>query len=170
MSVSSGLQIGPATAEDLSVLSHVFPRHVLLGDRLRRQHDDRGLLLVAWQDGVPVGLIYLWWEPAEEPELRKYLPDVPLLMHLEVHIGRRNAGIGSALVRAGESLLHRAGHRRVALGVRPSNGGAARLYRRLGYVNWPHGDIETSYETVNEAGEMVRGREMCQILTKELTG
>jgi hypothetical protein len=28
---------------------------------------------------------YLWLEEAEEPELREYLPDVPLLTHVEIH-------------------------------------------------------------------------------------
>jgi hypothetical protein len=39
------------------------------------------MLLVAWLDGRPVGVVFLGLEPAE---VRRLLPGVPQLDHLEV--------------------------------------------------------------------------------------
>ncbi|HJW63533.1 MAG TPA: GNAT family N-acetyltransferase, partial [Actinomycetes bacterium] len=53
-------------------------------DRLARQQDGRGVLLVAWLDGRPVGDVFLDRGPADQPEVRHHLPGVPMLDHLEV--------------------------------------------------------------------------------------
>jgi GNAT superfamily N-acetyltransferase len=100
-----------------------------------------GLLLVAWLDGDPVGDGYLACEPAEEPEVRRYLPGAPRLEHLEVLGPFQGRGIGTALIRSGEEAARRLGHQRVALAVGVDNPDARRLYERL---DMPTGDTGPS--------------------------
>src|SRR5262245_49412305 len=121
-------------------------------ERLGRQREGRGILLVAWLDTTPVGDLYLWLEPAEEPEISERLQGVPLLNHLEVHEKYQNQGIGTELIAEAEALLRRHGHRRVALGVALDNLDAMRLYLRLGYVEWPFPPVRTTYEVVSDNG------------------
>jgi len=126
------------------------------------------VLLVARSAGKPVGRVYVWLEPAEETEIREKLPEVALLIHLWVREESRHRGVGTALVRAAEALLHERGHRCVALGVGPDNEGAIRLYSRLGYASWQYPDIETTTETFLENGRRLRSPETCRIFVKEL--
>ncbi|WP_143229547.1 GNAT family N-acetyltransferase [Actinophytocola xanthii] len=136
-------------------------------DRLARQADGRGMLLVAWHRRRPVGDVYLWWERAEEPELQIFLPGTPLLTHLEVHVDHRARGTGTALVAAAERELGRRGHRAVALAVELGNIRAGRLYQRLGYRDWPHPPIRC-YSLTDGRGR--REAEICRILVKALAG
>jgi GNAT superfamily N-acetyltransferase len=162
------LSIRPARVSDLPALTRAFAQEHFFAERLQRQRAGRGVLLVAWIGNEPVGDIYVWLEPAEEPEVRAKLPNVALLNHLEVHAGRRNSGIGTALLEHAEELLRNCGHRKVALGVSPANGRAARLYERLGYHNWPHPDIETHFNIYLDNGERLRVPEICRIFVKDL--
>ena len=130
-----------ATKRDLPALVAAFGQRMLFTDRIGRTRQHAGELLVAWVAGEPVGDVYLWCEPLEEPELRAAFPGVPLLNHLEVAAGWRDRGVGTALIRAVESAAVRRGHRRLLLGVTPENARAKRLYRRLGYTRWPGSPI-----------------------------
>jgi GNAT superfamily N-acetyltransferase len=100
-----------------------------------------GVLLVAWIGGEPVGDVYLWCEPHEEPELRDAYPGVPLLNHLEVAPAHQRRGIGTALVRAVEDVARARGYDQLILGVGVDNPRAKQLYERLGYVDWGKGPI-----------------------------
>jgi GNAT superfamily N-acetyltransferase len=169
MGAIGDLRIQRASAKDLSALARFPGQHQLLDDRFARQRDGRGLLLVAWVSGEPVGRVYLWLEPAEEREIRDNLPGVALLLHLWVHEDSRNQGVGSALVDAAETELRQRGHRRVALGIDPGNHGAMRLYARLGYRPWPHPDIRTTSMRFLSNGDRVRLPETCRVLVRELS-
>jgi GNAT superfamily N-acetyltransferase len=79
-------------------------------ERLARQQRGSGVLLLAWLDGRPVGDVFLATEPADEPEVRRHLPGVPRLIHLEVLGSYQRRGIGTALIRAGEDTARWLGH------------------------------------------------------------
>jgi GNAT superfamily N-acetyltransferase len=136
-------------------------------DRIERQLDGRGVLLTAWHEDGPVGDVYLWLEPAEEPEIRLFLPDTPLLTHLEIRADRRARGMGTALIQAAERELAARGYRAVALAVELHNLRAARLYRRLGYADWDHPPVRC-YSLTDGNGQ--RAVEICRILVKRLQG
>jgi GNAT superfamily N-acetyltransferase len=157
-----------ARDEDLPALIDALGQRYYFAERLDRQRAGRGVLLVAWLDGKPVGDVYVWLEPAEEPELRELLPGVPLLNHLEVATDRRNKRIGTALVRAAERLLAGLGHRKVALGVLPNNDKVMRFYTRLGFNPWPHPDVWTTTVTYSRRGEQINTPEICRIFVKDL--
>jgi GNAT superfamily N-acetyltransferase len=162
----NSVSIRVAEDSDLPVLSQALQQQHFFSDRMRRQREGRGLLLVAWAGSTPVASVYLWLEPADEPELREGLPSVPLLTHLEVHELHRNRGIGTRLIQAAERILVDRGHRQVALGVGLKNAGALRLYRRLGYEEWEHSPIPTVNEYFLANGERIHEGDICRLLVK----
>ncbi|HEX5400952.1 MAG TPA: GNAT family N-acetyltransferase [Pseudonocardiaceae bacterium] len=134
-------------------------------DWLRRQDAERGELLIAFLHDRPVGAIYLWLEDADEPEIRRHLPGVPLLRHLRVLRPRQRQRIGTTLITVAEARLRKLGRTQVAMAVDVTNVDAARLYDRLGYQLWDHGEISCSpLSTTNGNGSM----DVCRVLVKTL--
>jgi ribosomal protein S18 acetylase RimI-like enzyme len=92
-----------------------------------------GEVLLAMLDGEPIGALFVRWTGADEPEVVKHLPQVPMLYHVVIKDGLRGAGHGSRFLRAVGERLRRRGYERVALGIDHSNTRARRVYERLGY-------------------------------------
>jgi GNAT superfamily N-acetyltransferase len=165
--------IEPATDESLAVLvRHLPDDHDYFRDRLDRQRQGRGELLIARVGGLPVGEIYLWFDPPDEPELRDELPDTPLLQRAYVRPELRGNGIGAALFTAAEKRGLESGYGRVALAVERDNKDAIRLYERLGYHYWHcqrwHEDtVRCVGREPGPGGAMLE--EFCFIMTKKLT-
>jgi GNAT superfamily N-acetyltransferase len=162
------VRISAAKAEHLPALVEALGQEPYFTAQLARQRTGHGVLLIAWLRSVPVGDVYLWLGPAEEPELRERLPGVPIIMHLEVALGHRGKLIGTQLVQAAEERLRRLGHARVALGVDPVNLRGYRLYLRLGYAEWPHPPVNTIRHVFQEDGDVERVPDVARILVKEL--
>ncbi|MFI7697622.1 GNAT family N-acetyltransferase [Nonomuraea sp. NPDC049480] len=160
--------IRQAVRADLRAVVRSFGQETYFRDRLSKQEAGHGVLLVAWERDVAVGDVYVWLAPAEEPELRTHLPGVALLTHLEVVAGRRNQGIGTMLLWAAEDRLFATGHRQVALGVGLDNLDAQRLYRRRGFVEWPHGQVATTEVVYHADGRRERRPEVCRIMVRQL--
>jgi hypothetical protein len=114
--------------------------------------------------------VFLDRGPADLPEVRRHLPGVPMLDHLEVLERLQRRGIGTALVRAGEDTARRLGHRRLALGVGVDNPGARRLYERLGYADWGHGTIVGTWVDRDRDGPPATVSERLHLLVKPLPG
>jgi GNAT superfamily N-acetyltransferase len=112
--------------------------------------------------------VFLDCEPANEPEVRRHLPGVPRLDHLEVLGPFTRRGIGTALIRAAEDTARRLGHEQLALGVGVDNRGARRLYERLGYADWGHGTVVGTWVEYPDAGPPVALSEVYQVLVKRL--
>ncbi|WP_069166001.1 GNAT family N-acetyltransferase [Nocardia altamirensis] len=63
-----------------------------------------------------------------------------------------------------------AGRNRIALAVFPSNAGAMRLYRRLGYTDWGNGTVQC-YDTLErDDGTVIRvpDSEEAHVMVKDL--
>jgi GNAT superfamily N-acetyltransferase len=166
---SDELEVRRGSAADLEALVAVFRgERSFFGGCLAKQAAGGGVLLVAWLDGWPVGDVFLDRDPAEELEIRRWLPGVPRLNHLEVLGPRQRRGIGTALLRAGEATARKLGHRRVALGVGVDNPDARRLYERLGYADWGHGSIVATYQDRDRDGPPVTITETIDMLVKDL--
>lgn len=161
----ANLHIRRARPTDLDVLIDELGEGPLFADRMTRQADGRGTLLAAWLGAVPIGVIYLWLEPAEEDELRERLPGTPILNHLEIREGHRGGGTGTKLITAAERRLRKLRYEQVALAVEVSNRRAARLYTRLGYRDWPYPAIKC-YSLTDGRGQ--RHAEICRIMVKPL--
>ena len=139
--VTAKVEVRTASDAELATLVAVLGERHWFTDRLTRQQRGGGVLLVAWLDGRPVGEVFLECEPANEPEVRRHLPGVPRLDHLEVLGPLWGQGIGTALIGAAEATARQLGHERIALGVVLDNPKARRLYERLGYADWGHGTV-----------------------------
>lgn len=160
------LDIRAARDTDLVALVDELGQRSYFMDRLKRQADDRGLLLIAWLEDRPIGDVYLWLEPAEEPELREHLPGTPLLTHIEIHPEHRKRGHGVSLMRAAEQELVSQGHRLVALAVELGNHDVMPFYRRLSYREWPYPPVPC---LALADGIRPRRVEICRILVKGLS-
>lgn len=165
--LSDHLEVRPASEHELALVVAALGDGPFLAERLARQSEDNGVLLVAWFDGDPVGCVYVWLEDAEERELREHLPGVPLLNRLKVVERWRNNGFGTKLVRIAERVAREHGRKQLALGIALENVDAERLYRRLHFEEWQHGLVDTYY-VVFEDGNEVRAPERCRILVKDL--
>jgi GNAT superfamily N-acetyltransferase len=158
------MEIRTAGADDLYGLVQALGQWHFYIDRLNRQQAGRGELITAWSAGQALGAVYLWLEEADEPEIRRYLPEVPLLTHLQVASSHRNRRVGTHLIAATERRALELGHDRLALAVRLGNHHAERLYQRLGYRRWPYGLVECE----DKFGDLEI--EVCDILVKTLAG
>ncbi|HEY0535272.1 MAG TPA: GNAT family N-acetyltransferase [Actinoplanes sp.] len=125
-----------ARRRDVRKLGHSLGREhgAYFRARVPAQARGEGRILVAIDaEGMPVGAVWVSWTRADEPEVNRCLPDVPLLYHFEVQKEMRGLKIGTRLLRYAEATLRAAGFHRVALGVDEWNIDARRLYERLGY-------------------------------------
>jgi GNAT superfamily N-acetyltransferase len=170
VSPTNDVEIRPARAEDLLAVPAELGDQEFFADRLARQADGRGVLLLALSGGLPVGTAYLWRERADEPEVRAHLPEVPLLNHVEVLAGHRNRLVGTRLVGEAESILAGLGHEQVALAVNVDNANAERLYKRLGYQRWEHDTLICLAEVRQPDGTRKTCQETCYMLVKALPG
>ena len=161
-------EIRPASDAELATLVGVLGERHWFTDRLARQQRGGGVLLVAWLDGHSVGEVFLECEPAKEPEVRRQLPGVPRLDHLEVPGPFQGRGIGTALIGAAEGTARQLGHERIALGVGLDNPKARRLYERLGYADWGHGTVVGTWVEYPDDGPPVTLSEVCDMLVKRL--
>jgi ribosomal protein S18 acetylase RimI-like enzyme len=167
--VGSGIR--DAVESDVAELvAEDFGPEGLYRDRLRLQHAGKGRLLIYRLDpaGPPDGVVFLWLDEAEEEEVRTRLPNVPLIMHLKVHQGRRGCGIGTELMHEAGRIAVAAGRTQIALGVDPSNHSAIELYKRLGYVEWPYGLVDTHQVEFRQRRRR-RYNEKCLIFVKPLS-
>ncbi|MFG1606180.1 GNAT family N-acetyltransferase [Actinoplanes sp. NPDC049265] len=80
-----------------------------------------------------VGYVIVSWSGADEDQVRRLAPDVPLMFCLRVDERYRCRGIGTRLVQRAEALLAERGFDRVLIGVDHANERARRLYQALGY-------------------------------------
>ncbi|MEV4075769.1 GNAT family N-acetyltransferase [Nonomuraea fuscirosea] len=160
--------IRQAVHADLPAVISSLGQETYFIDRLILQDAGHGFLLIAWELRIALGDVYVWLAPAEELKLRTHLPGVALLTHLEVIPDRRNQGIGTELLRAAQERLSAMGHDQVALGVGLDNPKAQRLYRRLGYEEWPHGEVDTTRTEYGANGERELRPEKCRIMVRRL--
>jgi GNAT superfamily N-acetyltransferase len=166
--VTAKVTIRPASAADLPALVEVLGERHWFTDRLARQQQGGGVVLVAWLDGQPVGEVFLDRGPAAEAEVRRHLPGVPMLDHLEVPGPFQRRGIGTALIRAAEDHARRLGYERIALGVGLDNPRARRLYERLGYADWGQGTVVGTWVEHPDNGPPVTLSEVLDVLVKRL--
>jgi GNAT superfamily N-acetyltransferase len=166
--VTARVEIRPGSDADFATLVAVLGERHWFTDRLARQQRGGGVVLVAWLEGRPVGEVFLECEPAAEPEVRRQLPGVPRLGHLEVLGPLWGQGIGTALIGAAEGTARQLGHERIVLGVGLDNPKARRLYERLGYADWGQGTVVGTGVEYPDDGPPVPLSEVCDMLIRRL--
>ena len=166
------MEIRECRAEDVAVLEKVMPSPGLSRyheARYQRQAEGRSTYLVAWvDDGVPGGSGEIIWEGCGAAEVQAAFPGVPELSALLVWPPERQGqGIGTALIRAAESVVAARGVPRLGMGVDDSNGRAAALYLRLGYQETGCRYLDR-YHYIDDAGVRHEVADPCRFLVKEL--
>jgi GNAT superfamily N-acetyltransferase len=134
-----GVLIRVAEAGDVEALKFTLgpEHHAFFMDRFRLQGAGLGEILIAFREGEPIGAVFLFWGAADEPEVRRYLADIPMIFHLHVARAHRHRGVGRSLLCRAEEALRDRGHERVLLGVDQSNKLARSLFEWLGYTTPP---------------------------------
>lgn len=163
----SDLEFKDVHRTDLKALARVLGHGPLFVDRFDKQQNGKGKLLMACRKDAVVGVVYLWMEPAEEPKIRKKLPGVPLLMHLEIRDADRGRGYGTSLIYEAEDWLRERNKTRLALAVDVANVEARALYLRLGYDLWPYSTVRCR-EFVEPGKRTAAKYEKCHVMVKNL--
>ncbi|MER7280261.1 GNAT family N-acetyltransferase [Dactylosporangium sp. NPDC000244] len=159
--------VRPARPDDLPGLVAVHKQSHYFAQRLARQ-PGLGILLVAERAAAVVGSAFLRLAPAEEWQLREWLPKVPVLSHVEVAPDYRGNGVGTAIIQAAESEARARQRHRIVLGVRPGDRAAYSRYERLGYADWGRGRINALVVEYDDEGVRSVGTEPCLIMIKSL--
>jgi ribosomal protein S18 acetylase RimI-like enzyme len=170
LAVRVAVQIRAANRDDLELLPETLgsEHHEFFLGRYPLQEKGLGEILLAFEDDRPIGGVFLSWDLATEPEVRRYLAGVPMIFHLHVAPARRHRGVGRALLRGAESSLRARGHRQVLLGVDKSNEVARALYLWLGYVHPSEPDLRDLRATPEPGAQEHTVGETYDILVADL--
>lgn len=121
---------------------------------------------LAWDGDRTCGRVTLFHRSKYE-RVREVLGDFPELNALEA--APPGVGIGSKLVAAAEERATSLGAHRIGLAVEHGNADARRLYERLGYVEWEHGDVIDRWQEREAGGAAVREHaDPCSYLVKDI--
>lgn len=131
----SEITVVKVTDENLPKLAEEMYMNPTYVEQVREMMaNDLFVVFAAVSSGRYVGRCTLWLAPADEPEIRKELPGVPLVNALEIHPDYYRQGIASQLIRALEHEAKKRGKSQLALGVESQNTPARRLYEKFGFV------------------------------------
>jgi GNAT superfamily N-acetyltransferase len=136
-------------------------------ERALGQHRGRGLYLIAWKDGVPVGHSFVKW-PGELSSRQARAEQCVEIEDLYVAARERGQGIGASLLEASEAAARTRGYRLIGLAVALENAGARRLYARGGYRDAGQGVFTLRWTSLDDQGVERTWREQCTYLVKPL--
>jgi len=168
-SMAAGVTVRQFSSDDLPrLLVGAGPRDRFHhGERSRMHERGEATYVVAWDDDLPCGRATVFHRSNYE-RVRAVLGDFAELNGLEATL--RGRGIGSRLIAAAEEHATALGARRIGLAVEHGNVGARRLYQRLGYVEWEHGDVVDRWHERDAGGAVVQEHaDLCSYLVKDLT-
>ncbi len=151
-----------------SLLSDAGPRDLVHHrDRSQMHRSGEATYLIAWRDGRPCGRVTVFRRSKYQP-VRDMAGDFPEMNALEAT--PRGLGLGSLLIASAEARATAWGADRIGLAVEHGNVGARRLYERLGYVEWDHGDVVDRWLERDASGVVVREHaDRCSYLVTYLT-
>nr|BFE64910.1 hypothetical protein GCM10020063_094360 [Dactylosporangium thailandense] len=165
---NAGVVVRPARKADLPRRVAAFEQRRYFARCLARQFELGILLAAVTAEEAIVASTYLRLAPAEEWQLREWLPKVPVLSHVEVAPDYRGNGVGTAIIQAAEAEARARQRHRIVLGVRPGDRAAYGRYERLGYADWGRGRINALVVEYDDEGVRSVGTEPCLIMIKNL--
>lgn len=165
------IEIKPATESDLSLLDHYLPSEIpdFHKSKITEQKEGKGLWLIAWNNRKPVARGQLQWEGSKRESVRQYVKDTPQIDSLEVVEEFRGKGIGTEVIKVMEEKTREKGFKQIGMAVEIENEGAIRLYEKLGYKNWGHGNFDGTWKYTDSKGEEHTVPESYTYLLKDLT-
>jgi len=144
-------------------------RHV---ERFAWQERGDVTCLVAWDNEVPIGYVFLRW-PGGQGGLTEQARKLRCVEvgDLFVAAQARGRGVGRKIMETAEALATERGHRLIGLEVtvsNPNNDIARGLYQALGYCDSGLGSFVSGYTYWDSAGNPQRDEELHCYLVKKL--
>jgi GNAT superfamily N-acetyltransferase len=168
------ITIKPAEEYQLDLLEKEFSPGNLSKYHYKRydvQKRGDGVYLIAWYHTTPVGHFLLYWSGPHDACVTQYI-DVTYNAHLEAGATKgeyRRKGVATALIQEAERLAKERGCTQIGLEVGSTdNPVAKRLYEKLGYVDWGHGEFLISWEYIDKNGNKGIESEVVTYLQKKL--
>ena len=166
------ISIRPARQDELAILQAIFSPNDFAGhhaQRFRVQADGKGVYLIAWHQGEPVGHFLLHWEGPDTDTSEHYPYPTPYLEAGSTRAAYRRKSVATRLIQYAEALVQDRGCSSIGLAVGSSdNPDARRLYTQLGYRDWGKGEFLVSWTFRNAAGEEGIDSEVCVYMFKQL--
>jgi GNAT superfamily N-acetyltransferase len=170
------LSVRVVAESELPALVATFPeagaapanRHV---ERFARQLNGEITCLAAWEDGLPVGYLFLRWPGSPDSTVHARSLACVELGDLSVAEHARGRGAGTLLLEAAETIARSRGHNLIGLEVtvdNPFNEAARALYHRQGYRDAGLGIFSSGYTYWDAAGQPHRDEEPHRYMTKRL--
>lgn len=135
------------------------------------QKRGKGLYLIAWHDSTPIGHFLLRWSGPDDARVTNYV-DIAQSACLEAGATRaeyQRKGVATAIIREAERLAKERGCSQIGLEVgNTDNPGAKKLYEKLGYVDWGHGEFQISWDYIDENGNKRTDTEIVIYMQKNL--
>ena len=152
---------------------------LLLNQAIRREpftHYERylsqcsGILnyLIAWCDGLPIGIVMVRWKGKSLPVLERRYPGCPHLIDLYVVAAYRGCGVGTRLMLAAEQAVRVRGYAHLGLSVALQNRRARDLYERRGYQDVGLDTYHISWTEVDGEGKSREIEDECIYLVRTL--
>lgn len=139
-------------------------------NRYAIQKSGEGLYLIAWHNNTPAGHFLLRWSGPNDDPVTK-LVDITHSAFLEAGLTKdeyRRQGVATAIILEAERLAKNKGCTCIGLEVGVSNSEAKRLYEKLGYEDWGHGEFLISWEYNDKNGNKGRETEVVIYMQKKL--
>ncbi|SFJ33666.1 Acetyltransferase (GNAT) family protein [Paenibacillus sp. UNC496MF] len=166
--------VKPAEAVQIDCVHRIFSP----GDYSRPQHrryevqsNGEGVYLIAWHLEAPVGGFLVRWSGPQDEAVSARI-DVTNSAFLEGGLTideYRRKGVATAIIGEAERLAKEHGCTRIGLEVGSSdNPDAKRLYEKLGYVDWGHGDLTIRWGSMDAEGNTRMDAEVVTFMDKPL--
>jgi GNAT superfamily N-acetyltransferase len=171
---SFACDVKPAEALQIDLVHSIFSPEDFSRPQHRRyevQRNGEGVYLIAWHRGSPVGgFLVRWSGPQDETVSSRY--DITNSAFLEGGLtidAYRRKGVATAIILEAERLAGEHGCTRIGMEVGSvDNPNAKRLYEKLGYADWGHGDFTISWKVMDAAGNSRTDSEIVTFLHKSL--
>jgi len=172
------LSVRVVAESEVPVLVATFPedgaaphnRHL---ERFARQLHGEITCLAAWENGLPVGYVFLRWPGSPDSTAHARSLACVELADLSVAEHARGRGAGKMLLEAAETIAAARGHDLIGLEVtvgNPFNEAARALYHSQGYRDAGCGVFSSGYTYWDVAGQPHRHEEPHRYMTKRLRG
>lgn len=166
--------IRPAEESELDVIWNAFSPDDMAKPEYRRhevQKRGEGAYLIAWHKNTPIGAFLVRWSGPNEDPVTRFV-DITCRAYLEGGLTLyeyQGRGVATAIIKEAERLAIERGCTHIGLAVGSTdNPRARRLYEKLGYVDWGHGEYTISWDVIDANGSKRIDSEVVTYLQKRL--
>lgn len=165
------IDIKAARKQDLIILNSKLPVNTpnFHKNQLKEQEAGDNLYLIAWKGNEPIGHLLVRFGGTKKKKVKQYLKKCPHLEAMGVKEEFRRKEVATQLVQEAEKLIKEKNLEIVGLAVENDPKSAPhRLYKKLRYKDWGHGEVIESWEFIDEKGKKKTKHEKCIYLIKKL--